>query len=231
MKVPRKLFFISMSISFLMSIVFIIFDIQAIGWFLMLLSVAFFILGTRKEIASPKEIKKSFIDEILKYQDKHEIKFDKTYFSESNKMNISFSHDEELIYIFNNSPSLSVKVIDYKDIAESHLVENGDTITKTSRTSQISGVLVGGMLAGTGGAIVGALSGKKKSSSAIRDLELKIVVNDLNNPVITYPIKDTELPLVKNSPTYKQLYDRGYEIHKIISLIIKQQEEKQNSIN
>ncbi|MNF83377.1 hypothetical protein D3C84_657000 [compost metagenome] len=74
------------------------------------------------------------------------------------------------------------------------------------------------------------LSSKKTSSSVIKNLELKLVVNDLNNPVVTIPIKDTDNELAKSSPIYKNLYDQGYEIHKIISLIIKQQEEKQNSI-
>lgn len=229
MKVPRKLYFTVMSTTLTIGLFLIMFDIQLLGWSLLVLSVIFFIIATQKEKVTVKDMKINFTKAINDYIRKHEIEINKSYFSQSNKTNISFSHDEGILYLFNSLPSFNAKLIDYKDIVESHLIENGDTITKTSRTSQIGGMLVGGALLGAGGAIIGGLSGKKNSSTVIKSLELKIIVDDLNNPVITIPLKDVDDELTKNSPIFKELYDKGYEIHKIISLIIKQEEEKQNS--
>ncbi|PAD70736.1 hypothetical protein CHH83_02715 [Bacillus sp. 7586-K] len=228
MSISRKTYFISMAIALLSGIILVVINIQGIAWALIALSALLFFLGTRSYYESKSDIKNKFTKEINNYITKQGIKFDKTYFSESNKLNVSFSHDEGILYIFNYLPSFNKTLIDYKDILESNLIENGETtVTETKRGSQIGGMLVGGTLLGSGGAIVGGLSGKKSSSTMINKMELKIVLNDLNNPVVTIPIKDTDEEISKSSSTYKELYDKAYEIHKTISVIIKHEVDKQ----
>lgn len=51
----------------------------------------------------------------------------------------------------------------YHQIIECELTEDGNTISKTSRASQLGCALVGGLVAGGVGAIVGGLSGSKKN--------------------------------------------------------------------
>lgn len=217
-----------MAIALLSGIILVVINIQGIAWALIALSALLFFLGTRSYQESKSDIKNKFTKEINNYITKQGIKFDKTYFSESNKLNVSFSHDEGILYIFNYLPSFNKTLIDYKDILESNLIENGETtVTETKRGSQIGGMLVGGTLLGSGGAIVGGLSGKKSSSTMINKMELKIVLNDLNNPVVTIPIKDIDEEISKSSSTYKELYDNAYEIHKTISVIIKREVDKQ----
>ncbi|WP_419893630.1 SHOCT domain-containing protein [Oceanobacillus kimchii] len=75
------------------------------------------------------------------------------------------------------------KVYTYSDILESEIVEDGKSITKTSRGSQIGGALIGGVLAGGVGAVIGGLSGKTVSDKEVMSVDLKLVVNDTVNPL------------------------------------------------
>ena len=99
-----------------------------------------------------------------------------------------FYINNKVISIDENSHKLAISdeqndyVIDFSDIIESEIVENESSITKTSRSSQLGGALVGGVLAGGVGAVVGGLSGSKRSETAVNRISLKIVVNNLQHP-------------------------------------------------
>jgi hypothetical protein len=102
---------------------------------------------------------------------------------QSKDFNSSILLDEEskkvcFIFTNNNSP----EIYDYKDILESEILEDGITITNTSRTSQLGGALVGGILAGGVGVVVGGLSGKKSTEREINKIDLKVVVNNTKSP-------------------------------------------------
>lgn len=71
----------------------------------------------------------------------------------------------------------------FADIIESEVIVDNQTITKTARGSQLGGALVGSVLAGGIGAIIGGLSGSKRSDDYIKRAEIKLTINDLENPV------------------------------------------------
>jgi hypothetical protein len=75
------------------------------------------------------------------------------------------------------------KIFSYRDILESEVLEDGHSVTKTSRSSQLAGTLVGGLLLGGVGAIIGGLSGKKTTHKKVTRIELKVVVNDTSHPI------------------------------------------------
>lgn len=171
---------------------------------------------------SEKKIATDYALETNEFIKSYNIKADKSLFSDSGLSRIIFDHDQEILHILKSSAnSLSIP---YSKIIESELMENGNTLTKTSRGSQIGGALIGGALAGGVGAVIGGLSGNKTSSESIKSLQIKIVMDDMTSPVHSFFIKDSIKPLTKESPVYNQLYDNAYEVHKILSVIIKNQE-------
>ena len=83
-------------------------------------------------------------------------------------------------------------VLSYRDILSSEIFEEGKTVTKTSRSSQIAGALIGGLALGGVGAVIGGLSGKKTSSKEITEIELRLVVNRIENPIHDVRLIDME---------------------------------------
>ncbi|WP_188206960.1 SHOCT domain-containing protein [Alkalibacillus aidingensis] len=128
------------------------------------------------------------------------------------------------------------KVFNYRDILESEIIEDGETITKSSRKSQIGGALLGGVLAGGVGAIIGGLSGKQKSDKEIISLDLKLVVNNTQNPVYTInflkaeieSISQKPIPIKKSSSQYKLSKNKINHWHSLITVLIKQADEEDN---
>jgi hypothetical protein len=75
------------------------------------------------------------------------------------------------------------RVFAAKDVLSSEIFEDGDTVTKSVRSSQVAGALVGGVLLGGAGVLIGALSGKKRSQSKVNAITLRVTVNDTRTPV------------------------------------------------
>ena len=93
---------------------------------------------------------------------------------ESDDLKSCIMLDEEhkkVCFIFTESNS--TETYDYKDILESEIMEDGKTITNTSRSSQLGGAIIGGVLAGGTGAVIGGLSGKKSSEQEITGIRFK----------------------------------------------------------
>lgn len=81
------------------------------------------------------------------------------------------------------SGRLSYRVVGYRDILSAELFEDGQTITRTVRSSQVGGVLVGGLLLGGVGAIIGGLSGARTTAKGkVKRIDLRLVVNDASQP-------------------------------------------------
>jgi len=78
---------------------------------------------------------------------------------------------------------LTSRVVPYADVLSVELIEDGSSITKTSRGSQLGGALVGGVLLGGLGAVVGGLSGSKTTSQKIKRVDLRVVIDDTKSPL------------------------------------------------
>jgi len=110
---------------------------------------------------------------------------------------------------------IALNVISYNDIIESEIIAEGKTITKTSRVNQFAGAAIGGLLLGGVGAVIGGLSGKTETSKNIKDVSLKIIINDMSNPVHI-------IPMTSDNPSAAlQEAQRWYDL---LSIAIKQAE-------
>ena len=111
------------------------------------------------------------------------------------------------------------RTISYKDLLSSEVFEDGATITKTMRGSQIAGALIGNIAFGGVGAIIGGLSGKTKSTGTVSKIDLRLTINDTKQPIfdITFLNKETE----KDKPIYQQALQTARQCHGLVEVLIK----------
>ncbi|GEM_PF-1290321 len=120
----------------------------------------------------------------------------------------------------NNTQKIYAQIINFNDIISSEIHEDGQTTSRTSRSSQIGGTLVGGLLLGGVGAVIGGLSGNTIYTDKIHKIELIITVNDTLQPLHIITFLNVEL--AKNSTFYNQIINGARHWHAIIDVIIKQ---------
>ncbi|MFE4525636.1 SHOCT domain-containing protein [Cytobacillus firmus] len=111
-------------------------------------------------------------------------------------------------------------VFAFKDILQSEILEDGATITKTSRGSQIGGALLGGVLAGGVGAVIGGLSGSSSSTTEVKKIQLQVIVNDRIKSFHRVTFMSAETLLPKDSVIYKNANNKITHWHNLISHLI-----------
>lgn len=125
---------------------------------------------------------------------------------------------------------ISQRTVSYKDVLSCEIFEDGETVTKTSRSSQVGGALIGGLALGGVGAIIGGLSGKTKSQGKVKRVDLRLVVNDTSNPLHDVNFMDIEGK--KDGLIYTQAIAQARHWHGLVSVLIKQADaEDLNSSN
>lgn len=117
---------------------------------------------------------------------------------------------------------LNPTVYKFDDIVEYELLENGESLTKGG----IGRAVAGGVLFGGVGAIVGGVTGKKKTKSVITDLKIKIIVNDTNKPNIY--IELIKNPTKVGSVTYDKVYSAAQEILSMFAVITQDHNKNEN---
>ena len=117
------------------------------------------------------------------------------------------------------STGLKYKVIGFKDLIACEIVEDGVSVTKNSRSSQAGGALIGGMLLGGTGAIIGGLSGKKKTVQELQSISLRLTINDLDDPVFDCLLN--VVPLKDNQTYKKRIEELALHWHAIMEVLIK----------
>ena len=109
-------------------------------------------------------------------------------------------------------------VLSYRDILSSELFEDGETVTKTARVSQLGGALIGGLALGGVGAVIGGLSGKKISSSKVKKIDLRITVNRTKNPI--HDINFMDVACKKGGYLYNQAMKNARHWHGLMEVLI-----------
>jgi hypothetical protein len=102
-------------------------------------------------------------------------------------------------------------IITAADIIEVNVTEDGQKVIETSRSSQITGAVVGGLLMGGTGAIIGGLSGKQKVSNEVSSVGMTIIWNNLDNPEhhISFFSTNISTKIGKSAPKYNLEYARA----------------------
>lgn len=127
------------------------------------------------------------------------------------------------------------KVYSFKEILSVEVIEDGNSVISTSRSSQVAGALVGGVLAGGAGMIVGGLSGKKTQANRVNRIDLKIMLMDTEYPVhIINFMNDFNFSTQtvnkegesKNSQKYKNAKEESTYWHGVVSVLIKRADEE-----
>lgn len=121
------------------------------------------------------------------------------------------------------------ELYEYKDIIQSELDIDGETVMKQSLSGTVGRSLVGGVLSGGVGAIIGGTTGSKTGKEKIKNIELKITVNDLKSPVFRINFMNTEIS--KGGFIYQVCYGEAEKWHGIITTLIKQAEIEQTNLN
>jgi hypothetical protein len=133
---------------------------------------------------------------------------------------VGVDEDRKVICLISNSVGcISERLISYRDIFSVELFEDGASITKTVRSSQIGGAVVGGLFLGGVGAIIGGLTGKTETSGKIRQVALRLIVNDTNSPL--HDIVFMNFECTKASVIYTKAIALARRWHGIIEVLIK----------
>lgn len=114
----------------------------------------------------------------------------------------------------------TTKTFLYKDILESEIIIDGETVSKTSRSSQIGGVVVGAVLAGGVGAIIGGLSGKTASKEKVEKIQLKVIVNDTKKPVRILTFLDEPSTIDRKNDKFIKANDQVMHLHSLFKVLI-----------
>lgn len=153
------------------------------------------------------------------------LKISQCYIGENMKTGIAFDESNKKLCLIDKTPSdFITRTIPYRDILSSEIIEDGINTIKTSRSSQVGGALVGGLLLGGVGAIVGGLSGSKSTSAEkVKKIELHITVNDTQQPrhVILFLNHETKKSGIQKF-TYNKAIEDTRHWHSLISVLIKQ---------
>lgn len=118
-------------------------------------------------------------------------------------------------------------VLPYKDLLAVEIFEDGSTVTRTSRTSQIGGALIGGLALGGVGAIIGGLSGKTISSGKVKRVDLRLTVNRTDSPCHNVNILNEEVK--KTSSKYSRAIEKARRWHSILRVAIHRADEEDRS--
>lgn len=138
-----------------------------------------------------------------------------------------FSIDEEnmkICLLSFGETEIKHKIIGYNDLLAGEIVEDGISVTKTSRSSQVGGALVGGLLLGGAGAIIGGLSGKKTTSKELDSISLRLTINDLNEPILDYRLNNKSF---KGDPQYqKSIEELARHWHAVMGILIRRADQQ-----
>jgi len=147
----------------------------------------------------------------------------KEYINDNGNSGIAIDDNRKKVcFITNINKTIISKVVEYKDVLSSEIIEDGQNIIKTSRGGQLGGAILGGVLAGGVGAVIGGLSSSHTSSTKVYNLALQIVIKDTKKP--NYVINFINFEIEKSNPHYKTMIEQARYWHSIMSVIINQAE-------
>lgn len=108
----------------------------------------------------------------------------------------------------------------YEDLVDFELLEDGSSITKGG----LGRAVVGGMLFGRTGAVVGGITGKKKTKQTCTNLEIKITVNNADKH--THYIRLITSSTQRESSSYKTAFHTAQDLLALLQLICHQRDTK-----
>lgn len=136
---------------------------------------------------------------------------------------------KKICLVANTHNIVTTRVFTYNDLLSSEIFEDGTTITKTVRTSQIGGALIGGLALGGVGAIIGGLSGKSQTSDKVKRVDFRLTVNDTKSPL--HDVNFLNLETKKDGFLYKQAIQQARHWHGLIEVLVKRADLEDRAAN
>lgn len=149
-------------------------------------------------------------------------KYDKLLMANDLKSVIGFNKENKSILLLNRNKleeDFNHKMVNFEDIIEVKIKRNSETLTTTSRGSQLASATVGGLAFGGIGMLIGGLSGSSKSSTLTKKLSLEIVINDFDYPVFEIVFINMSNGLNESDELFKILtkdLDHWYRVFTVI---------------
>jgi hypothetical protein len=200
-----------------------------------IIGIVVFLIAFAAIFSDNKSLEKSYKNKLViqNIQSSSEFTPTKSYISKNNKSGIEINENDELIRIFylDQNEEIQSKIYPFSDVVESEIKIDNQSVLKTSRSSQLVGAAVGGVIAGGVGAIIGGLSGDKIKNEYIKNIDLCVRVNDFDTPLfkINFLSNVNEVGIEnkkgfkKNEKLVKEALRDVEYWHSILNLIIKNQ--------
>jgi hypothetical protein len=154
------------------------------------------------------------------------------YLSDDFLSGIAMNKEERKIVIlrkFDVKDEFVPHFYNFTDILECSIVEDGETVSKTTNGSLIGRTIAGGILFGGIGAVVGGVSSQRVSSEKIYKASLSVVIDDIDYPIHEIHFLNSKMLIDRNSESYTRIYNDLNKWHKTLSVIIKRNERELNS--
>lgn len=144
-----------------------------------------------------------------------------TLFSPNGRVGLAVDDERKKVCLLTRRrDAVSARVLDYRDLLSCEIFEDHSTVTKTVRSSQITGAVVGGTLLGGVGVIVGGLSGARKARTKVRRIDLRLTVNDSRSPLHDVPL--LRAPCKKDGFVYRSAMDKARHWHGAMKVLLEQ---------
>ena len=141
------------------------------------------------------------------------------YLSDTSGISIAYDSNRKKICLLVEHKA---ELYEYKDIIQSELDIDGETVLKQSISGTIGRSVVGGVLGGGVGALIGGTTGAKTGKEKIKRIDLKITVNNTKSPIYRVNFMNTEAK--KGGLIYNMSYSEAEKWHGIMTTLIKQAE-------
>ena len=159
-------------------------------------------------------------------------KSDVYYVSRDNFMGLAIDNTNNQILLSNQGDQT---VLPFNSLIATEVLEDGVSMSRTNRGSQLIGAAVGVALLGGVGAIIGGLSGSTTSSDRVKKVILRVVTDDIQRP--NFDIVFMEAPsnnkkgIEKSNWQYKMAIKNASEWHSRLTTILKRLSEKDAAHN
>lgn len=128
-------------------------------------------------------------------------------FNEFSTKGLAIDEQEERIAILRSGDSEDIEILSYKDILGVEILIDGEVVSRTSRSSQVSRAIIGGLLFGGLGLLAGALCGKEVLKDNVKQIYLKLYLNSRINTIFELDLLGIET--TPNTPYFKKVMKKA----------------------
>lgn len=121
-------------------------------------------------------------------------------FNEFSTRGLAIDEQEERLAILRSE---DIEILSYRDILGVEILIDGEVVSRTSRSSQVSRAIIGGLLFGGLGFLAGALCGKSVMKDNIKQIYLKLYLNSKINTIFELDLLGIET--TPNTPYFKKV--------------------------